>query len=246
MKFLNDSFFHWNMSPEQMDRLWAHGWRHFGPYFFRYSVALQWGGINRVTPLRVDLTKFSLSRSQKRVRAKNRDLKVIIRDTFIDEIKEELFYRHRRRFKDNIPDSIYDFITDEPASVPCRNREICVYDGEKLMAASLLDVGRESTSAVYAMFEPSESRRSLGIFTILEAIRYSRELDCRYYYPGYAFRESSVYDYKKNFTGLEYLDWETSWQPYSRENDGDGRHDFSNSPENRQDLQDLSGFCELG
>jgi leucyl-tRNA---protein transferase len=176
------------------------------------------GGINTVTPLRVDLANFSFSRSQKRIIAKNRDVKVVIRETFIDAIKEYLFYRHCQRFKENIPDSIYDFLTEEPATVPCRNHEISVYDGEKLIAVSFLDVGREATSAVYAMFEPSEARRSPGIFTMLEAIRYSRELGYRYYYPGYAYREASLYDYKKNFTGLEYLDWEKGWQPYSKEN----------------------------
>jgi leucyl-tRNA---protein transferase len=218
MRALDDSFWHWKFAPEQMDRLWARGWRHFGAYFFRYSVALHWGGINTVTPLRVDLANFSFSRSQKRIIAKNRDVKVVIRETFIDAIKEYLFYRHCQRFKENIPDSIYDFLTEEPATVPCRNHEISVYDGEKLIAVSFLDVGREATSAVYAMFEPSEARRSPGIFTMLEAIRYSRELGYRYYYPGYAYREASLYDYKKNFTGLEYLDWEKGWQPYSKEN----------------------------
>jgi hypothetical protein len=28
-----------------------------------------------------------------------------------------------------------------------------------------------------------------------------------------------VYDYKKNFTGLEYLDWEAGWKPYKPEVD---------------------------
>jgi arginine-tRNA-protein transferase len=196
--------------------LWAQGWRHFGEYFFRYSVALQWGEPKTVVPLRVDLTKFALSRSQKRIVAKNRDARVAIRDTFIDREKEDLFYRHRHRFKENVPDSIYDFLSDEPGVAPCRNREICVYDGERLIAASFLDIGRAATSAVYAMFDPEESKRSLGIFTMLEAIRYSRELNCRYYYPGYAYREPSSYDYKKNFHGLEYFDWEGAWRPFPR------------------------------
>jgi arginine-tRNA-protein transferase len=219
MKFLNESFVFWKVAPNQMDRLWEQGWRHFGVNFFRYSSAFHWGGIRTVTPLRIELTKFVYSRSQKRVLAKNRDLRVIIRDAIVDEEKDSLFYSHRRRFKDNIPNSIYDFLSEEPATTPCPAREVCVYDGDKLIAASFLDIGRSSTSAVYAMFDPAESRRSLGIFTMLEAIRYSRELNCRYYYPGYAYLGNSVYDYKKNFSGLEYLDWENGWRPYRREND---------------------------
>jgi leucyl-tRNA---protein transferase len=165
--------------------------------------------------LRLDLQRFYPSRSQKRVAAKNRDVQIIIRDSSITPEKEELFVQHRQRFKENVPTSLYDFFSERPASVPCPNREICVYREEALIAVSFLDIGKQSTSAVYAMFDLRESRRSLGIFTMLEAIRYSRELQCRYYYPGYAYREPSFYDYKKNFTGLDYLDWQRGWLPLS-------------------------------
>ena len=226
MSFIEEYFVRARVSPEQMDSLWALGWRHFGNYFFRYSASLHWGGFRTVMPLRVDLSKFAPSRSQRRVRGRNLDLRIVIRDTFIDEVKKGLFYRHRERFKENVPDSIYDFLSEEPAVEPCRNREICVYDGARLLAASFLDIGGQSTSAVYAMFEPSESKRSLGVFTMLEAIRYSRELGCKYYYPGYAYREPSVYDYKKNFVGSEYYDWRGDWKPFTRGGGGlDGRRD---------------------
>jgi len=214
MRLVDDSFSHRSVTPEQMDRLWALGWRHLGVDFFRYSATSHSGANRTVVPLRIDLTKFSLSRSQKRVLAKNRETKVVIRDTFIDQTKARLFSCHRGRFKENIPDSIYDFLSEDPANVPCRNHEICVYEGERLIAVSFLDLGGEATSAVYAMFEPSESKRSLGIFTMLEAIRYSQELGRRYYYPGYAYREPSLYDYKKNFAGLEFMDWDMGWRPY--------------------------------
>jgi len=226
MSRINEFFARAQVTPEQMDLLWALGWRHFGDYFFRYSASYTTGGVRTVLPLRVELSKFEPSRSQKRALSRNRDLRVIIRDTFIDGVKEELFYRHRERFSDNIPDSIYSFLSEEPAVEPCRNQEICAYDGDRLLAASFLDIGGQSTSAVYAMFEPSESKRSLGIFTMLEAIRYSRELGCRYYYPGYAYHEQSVYDYKKNFAGSEYYDWVEGWKPFTRgDGETEGRRD---------------------
>lgn len=216
MIFIDEYFLLNRAAPSEMDFLWSNGWRHFGVYFFRYSTSSHWGGRKHVLPLRIELSRFEPSRSQKRILAKNRDLRVIIRDAFIDEIKEDLFYSHRERFKDNLPDSIYTFLSDEPAVKPCRTREICVYDGERLLAVSFLDVGVNSTSAVYAMFDVDSSQRSLGIFTMLEAIRYSRELNCRYYYPGYAYIEPSIYDYKKNFTGLESFDWQGSWTPFEK------------------------------
>lgn len=215
VRFLDQSFERERVSPDLMDGLWAQGWRHFGTYFFRYSLSWHGGAIYTVMPLRIDLDRFSPSRSQRRILAKNRDARVVIGETAINPDKERLFFMHARRFREGRPTSIYDFLSEEPASIPCRNQEICVYLGGRLIAASFLDVGRTATSAVYAMFDPEESRRSLGIFTMLVALRHSRELGCRYYYPGYAYYEPSLYDYKKNFAGLEHLDWEQGWRPLS-------------------------------
>lgn len=221
MIFPDQSFHCRKATPEQMDALWAQGWRHFGTAFFRYAVAFHNGSLFSVLPLRLNLNRFTPSRSQKRVLARNRDLAVVIRDSSIDETKEDLFRRHRERFTFNVPDSLYDFLSVRPATVPCRNQEVCVYDGSRLLAISFMDIGSRATSGVYAMFDPQEANRSLGIFLILQSVRYARELGCHYYYPGYAYREPSVYDYKKKFSGLEYLDWGKGWQPYSRQVDRD-------------------------
>ena len=61
---------------------------------------------------------------------------------------------------------------------------------------------------------------------ILRGIDYAKELGLKYYYPGYAYVEPSFYDYKKRFSGLEYLDWQAGWKPFnlnlSFEPTGDG------------------------
>lgn len=206
-------FFCLSATPQQMDAHWAEGWRHFGMLFFRYRTSSDTGSHCTVMPLRVDLERFSLSRSQKRILARNRDTRVVIRDASITPDKRKLFKSHRRRFRVNVPDSLSNFLSHRPASVPCLNQEICVYLGNRLAAVSFLDIGARATSAVYAMFDPEEHRRSLGIFTMLLAIQHSRTRGCRYYYTGYACREPSVYDYKKNFSGLEYYNWRGVWSP---------------------------------
>jgi arginine-tRNA-protein transferase len=211
---LNQYFHRRNVTAEQMDFLWGQGWRHFGTMFFRYSLAIHNGEICRVLPLRTDLEKFELSRSHKRILAKNRDVQIIIQPARIDALRAEMFERHKQRFDHNVPESLHTFLSSQPDKIPCRNQEIGVYDGERLIAVSYLDIGEQATSGVYAMFEPDVSDRSPGILCILESIRYSQQLGCRYYYPGYAYQENSMYDYKKKFSGLEYLDWEKGWQTY--------------------------------
>lgn len=212
--FINEYFLRHRVSPEEMDKLWARGWRHFGEYFFRYSIAWHAGNAETVVPLRIELSKFEPSRSQKRALSRNRDLTVAVRPTLIDDFKQELFHRHKQRFSHNVPDSIYNFLSANPSDTPCPNREIAVFANGQLVGVSFLDIGKTSTSSVYAVFEPEESKRSLGVFMILQAIRHSRELGYRYYYPGYTYRGASFYDYKKNFAGLEAYDWQTGWKPF--------------------------------
>jgi leucyl-tRNA---protein transferase len=105
------------------------------------------------------------------------------------------------------------FLGDQPATVPCENVTVAALDAGQPVAASFLDLGKEGVSSVYAIFDPAESRRSLGIFTLLKEIEFARERGYRFYYPGYACHEPSPYDYKKQFAGLEWFDWEGNWKP---------------------------------
>jgi arginyl-tRNA--protein-N-Asp/Glu arginylyltransferase len=212
----DESFICFSASPADMDQLWAEGWRHFGIIFVRYGSAFHGAKLYSVQPLRVDIERFTLSRSQKRIIAKNQDVELIVRPSFVDEQKQALFEKHRLRFDENTPTSLYNFLSEFPDSVPCPNVEVCVYIGRRLIAVTFLDVGELATSGVYAMFDPAEAKRSLGILMILHSIQFSRQRCCRYYYPGYAYREPFSYDYKKRFTGLEYLDWTTGWLPYGQ------------------------------
>ncbi|HWW76985.1 MAG TPA: GNAT family N-acetyltransferase [Pyrinomonadaceae bacterium] len=214
-------FLCWDAGPRRMDELWAEGWRHFGAVFFRYRLWQHGGRWLTVTPLRIDLGRFEPSRSQRRVMARNRDLRVETRPTEIVAEMRRMFRRHRLRFREQVPESLDNFMSYQPATVPCRNETIRVYSGPRLVAAHFLDVGDEASSSVYSMFDPEESRRSLGVYTILLAVERALSLGQRHYYPGYATREPSPYDYKKSFAGLEEYDWRGRWLPLERGDAGE-------------------------
>lgn len=197
-----------------MDRLWAAGWRHFGSSFFRYNLSVDDESVRTITPLRVDLEKFTLSKSQRRVLRKNADTRTEFAPASLSMQARMMFQRHKTRFKYNVPDDLDTFLSETPATVPCQCLECRVFLGIELIAISYLDVGQTSTSAVYGLFEPEHASRSLGTYTMLKEIQHSQSLGCRYYYPGYATLEPSPYDYKKQLQALEILDWETgTWQP---------------------------------
>ena len=213
-EYINDAFEAETISPVQLDALLANGWRHFGTYFFRYNLGFLDFDIRRVIPLRTRLSHFSFSKSQRRVLRKNGDLEVVIRPIEIDDAAEALFDRHKQRFDHNIPETIFDFLPPNAADSPCETKQICVYRNRELIAASYFDVGARTASGVYAIFEPSESARGLGIFTMLKEIEYTIEAGKEFYYQGYSYEGQSFYDYKKRFSGTEMFDWNGAWKPF--------------------------------
>lgn len=215
MSFIFDEFHAEEVVPEDMDLLWENGFRHFGTHFYRYSHSYLNDEVALILPLRILLSEFKMTESQKRVIRKNKDTTYTIRDCVIDQEKEDLFYIHRERFTSNVPESIYTFLSSDPAKIPCNTKEVCVYRENRLIAVSFMDMGKSAASSVYAMFDPAFNKKSLGIYTMLLEIDYSKEQGFDYLYPGYAFREQSFYDYKKNFHPAEYYNWdEERWLPY--------------------------------
>ena len=210
--FINEQFFAERVSPTRLDELLADGWRHFGTQFFRYSYAFYELDVRRVLPLRIRLAELSLSRSQRRTLQKNADLTTVIRPIRITAEIEELFHRHKQRFKTGMPDSIYDFLSPMPHAVPCEGYEVAVYDGERLIASSYFDLGERSNSGIYAMFAPDAAHRRLGIFTMLKEIEFAIETGKQFYYQGYSYEGPSFYDYKKQFRGSEWFDWLGNWR----------------------------------
>ena len=213
--FINESGRLPHAPPALMDELWAHGWRHFGSDFFRYSItADEHGSLQTIQPLRLPLAEFRMSKSQRRVLRKNEDLELCMAPAVVDDEREAMFLRHRERFSSNIPDSLRTFMPSAlPHAEPCECMSVEVREAGRLIAVSYMDVGAAAVSSVYAMFEPHAASRSLGTLTMLEEIRWATAAGKRWLYPGYATAQPSHYDYKKTFRPLERFDWRGQWLP---------------------------------
>jgi len=201
---------------QRMDELWAQGWRHFGPRFFRYSLMWQDDEWKRVVSLRVPLSDWSPSKSQRRTLRKNEDLEVQISGANPNEEACVLFEAHKQRFRSNVPDDLSDFLGDAPNGCPGPCLQVEVKSEGRLLAVSYLDLGVTSCSSIYGVFEPEESSRRLGIFTMLQEMLYAKEAEMDYYYLGYACIENSPYDYKKEVGPQEIWNW-SQWQPFRRD-----------------------------
>jgi arginine-tRNA-protein transferase len=210
-----DEFRAEHVPPEGMDQLWAQGWRHFGSQFFRYSLMDHEGTLQTVTPLRVEMSQFAPTKSQRRIWRANADLIVEVGPALVTDEVNAMFHRHKARFTSNVPEELAVFLSSDPACVPCECLQVsCVLEG-KCVAVSFFDKGERCISSVYAIFEPEHASRSLGIYTMLQELDWARSNGMQYAYPGYATLGSSHYDYKKQFRGLQGYDWASQeWKPW--------------------------------
>jgi arginyl-tRNA--protein-N-Asp/Glu arginylyltransferase len=213
-QLINEEFYAESVTSAQLDTLLAYGWRHFGTHFFRYNLGVYQDEVRRVLPLRVRLADLKLSKSQRRVLRKNHDLDVKIQPIVLTNETHDLFDRHKGRFKRGVPATINDFLSLDAANEPTEGLEITVRRDGVLLAASFFDLGNTSVSGVYGIFEPDETSRSLGIFTMLKEIEYATKKGKQFYYPGYAYDGESFYDYKKRFSATEVFDWKGNWDAF--------------------------------
>ncbi len=206
---IDDVFAARQVPAEMMDRLWAAGWRHQGIVFYRYSETEMGAEHHYITPLRIDVPEFRLSKSQRRVLRRNED---VVSEFVVAEFDDEIhamFTRHCERFTDNVPESLNNFFSHSPGDTPCVCLAQRVTFQGRLIAVSFMDVGDKAASSVYAIFDPDFADRSLGTYTMLKELEYAQQHALRWLYHGYATQAPSHYDYKKAFSAVESFDWET-------------------------------------
>ncbi|WP_051203963.1 hypothetical protein [Hugenholtzia roseola] len=213
--------------PQKFDALLAQGWRHFGIDFYCYSASYYQEKAVRVLPLRIPLQRFEaempfpdyLPKWLRKIAIKNQKFQVKIEPIVVTEQVETLFEKHKAKYTHNIPDSIYTFISAQnPAQVPIEALMVAVYEGEKLIACSFLDIGHQAVSSVYGMYDLDYAAYSLGYFTMLLEIDFAKKQNKEFYYHGYSYDVPSHYDYKKRLPYVEFYSWESqTWAELNKE-----------------------------
>ncbi len=84
-----------------------------------------------------------------------------------------------------------------------------------LVACVLVDTLNDGYSLVYSFFDPSQTRRSLGSFIILDHVARAQLERADHIYLGYWVRGSGKMEYKAKFDPLEML-YPEGWRPMDR------------------------------
>jgi arginine-tRNA-protein transferase len=177
-------------------------------------------GCDACISARVPVERFAFNRRWRRIMARNADLMRTLRPA---EASEEQFrllrtYLNSRHAEGGMADmSFGDYAAMvEETAVHTHIVEYRYSAGPErgaLAAAALVDVLGDGLSMVYSYFDPEASRRSLGIYTILDHIQQARAAGFAHLYLGYWIPGSEKMDYKASFRPLELL-LGGDWRPY--------------------------------
>ena len=169
-------------------------------------------GIFGVVNIRMNLERFAFKRSQrKRMSRCDRAFSVSIGTAKPDAEKEALYSLHKDRFKGFIHPTLNEYLTSGFHQTVFDTREICVYDGDKLVAVSYFDIGEQSMASLIGLQHPDYSHYGLGIYTMLKEIEFGRSAGFKWYYPGYVLDLPSDFDYKLSLGDFEYYTPTKRW-----------------------------------
>jgi arginine-tRNA-protein transferase len=178
------------------------GFRRSGRIFYRPRCQ----GCAACVPMRVPVEAFAPSKSQRRALRRNADIAMRIGAPELTDEKVALYQRYLRHQHPHSPQSgdaegLRDFLYDSVV----QTIEVNYLKNDRLLAVSILDVCDRSVSTVYHFFDPLESRRSLGVFSVLAEIDLTRHWNVPHYYMGFWVQGSKAMQYKANYRPHELL-----------------------------------------
>lgn len=163
--------------------------------------------------VRVLVQEFTPSKSQKRLLKKNQHLRFTV-----SHQQQPYYYELYERYINTLHSdgSMYpanleqyqSFLTTELT----QQLFLEIWHEEKLVSVAVTDDLPNALSAVYTFYDPDYRKSALGVYSILNQIRYSKELNREYLYLGYQINECQKMNYKNKYFPYQQLSanqWKT-------------------------------------
>jgi arginyl-tRNA--protein-N-Asp/Glu arginylyltransferase len=193
---------------QQYELLIGAGFRRSGEQIYRPHCS----ACHACQAIRIPVSLFAPSKSQKRVLKRNQDLKMIVSESDgIDYYPLYEQYINQRHHDGSMypatMEQYQSFIKSRWASPLF----IEFYLMEKLVAVAVTDQLPHSLSALYTFFAPHLAERSIGTLAILQQISLAARLKKQFLYLGYQVDECKKMNYKVNFLPHERF-FANKWQ----------------------------------
>jgi arginyl-tRNA--protein-N-Asp/Glu arginylyltransferase len=184
----------------------ARGWRRFGHQFIRPACRT----CVKCRGLRVLVNDFAPSKSQRRTLRRNSQIELVIQQPTVTDQHLRLYkaYQADMHFRRGWPlqtmtrEKYQQIYLAAPGDFA---REFLYFDCGKLIGVGLVDVVCDSLSSVYFFHDPTQRSRALGVFSLLQELRFARELGLHHHFLGYWVAECQSMAYKAEYRPHEIL-----------------------------------------
>jgi leucyl-tRNA---protein transferase len=203
-----------------LDRLLSDGFFRSSATMNRVNLLVLGGKPDTVIQIRVPLSDYVYKKRHRRMLRRVRErFRVVVQPFELTAQKDALYQSHKHRFRGYLQDTLFNYINGEQ-SKKARNifesYEVSVYDGERLIAFSLFDVGNTALASILCVFDKDYAEFSLGIFTMLQEISFGMDNGFLHYYPGYVLHDSDLFGYKLTVsTKMEFLHPSNEWRDFA-------------------------------
>ena len=203
------------LAPRRYDQYLASGWFRGSVMLYKVDLLCIETGIFGVVNIRMNLGQFLLKRSQrKRLSRSDKKFSFSIGTAKPDAEKEALYAMHKHRFKGFIHPTLNEYLTSGFHRTVFDTREVCVYDGDRLVAVSYFDIGERAMASLIGLQHPDYKKYGLGIYTMLKEVEWGQSAGYKWYYPGYVLDLPSDFDYKLSLGEFEYYTPSKRWGSY--------------------------------
>ena len=189
------------LSGATYEKLLNHGFRRSG--FSVYHPVCK--NCRLCIPLRVDVNRFRMTKSQRRTWRKNQDLRIEYGPVGFSAECFELYRNYQQSWHLNSrkPDfwEFQRFLIESPVDTEM----VRYYLNDLLVGVSWIDCLPSAISSVYFVFHPEFASRRLGIFSILNEIEYCRKLKIPWLYLGFWVKDSYKMNYKAEYRPAQVL-----------------------------------------
>lgn len=181
--------------------LLSEGYRRTGIAYYRNQCA----SCKACVPIRLVAGHFRPSKSQRRNRKRNSDIRVETSASKITKEKIELYAKYITAFhpdekERDILTEIFSIQEGFPGTL-----EMDFYLDGRLAGVSVLDVCPDALSADYFYHDPEFRKRGLGVFSVQKEIELCAQMKKQFYYLGYYIADCRKMNYKSNYRPYELL-----------------------------------------
>jgi arginine-tRNA-protein transferase len=200
-----ETFLMLDVSPEELEVMLGHGYRRFGPSYFRPACR----SCDGCDSLRIPLATFAPSASQRRAAKKCARYRRVVGMPVVDDARLALyrkwhFDREQARGWDHNPIDAQGYAIQLAFPHPAA-REVTFWDGEALVGVGLWDETPNASSAVFFFSDPDRARDSLGVANVVLGIEAARDAGKTHVYLGYRVEGCASLEYKGRFLPHEQL-----------------------------------------